>query len=569
MVRIFYIVDTWRGYFTLTRVFIPTTADAAIRTHGDRRQDRDERLQQHSMDVLQLLVRVRHRRRRPLRQRRVDGVQARYFQSLVPMVSALLRGQLPWYYVRLVREYGENVKLRFPLPWNQLLLLTDPAAIQEVIVVANPPKAPELARGLNWIFEGAGGLLTAEWEAWLVQRRLVSPAMSERLVGSWQAIFEEQSVPQMARLEAAAADGSVVEMDALLVDVFLSIISRITLGRRLDDDAVSELLVGIGDVLDEAMGRIFLPAVVADALMVATPTGRRRYDARTRVMATMNDNIRRRREARAAAEAGAAAAAAGEGEGPRIKGDDEGGGRNTTRAGGLLDLLLDAEAEGVISAAQVSAQLLTFIIAGHDTTAHTLSFLLYEVCAAPHLQDALAAEAAAALPGRLDFPTRETLRSVPLLGRTFKEALRKHPVVAGGTLRALSTAVRLPSGERLPAGAVVGVPNFAVHRNPLHWPDPEKFDPGRFTSEAIKGRHKHAFQGFSSGPRACIGQALATAEALSVLTAIFRRFELRLVDGPSGEPYPDGVAIPEQADHNMITRKPAHGVWFKVTARIL
>jgi cytochrome P450 len=191
------------------------------------------------------------------------------------------------------------------------------------------------------------------------------------------------------------------------------------------------------------------------------------------------------------------------------------------------------------------------------------------VCAAPHLQDALAAEAAAALPGRLDFPTRETLRSVPLLGRTFKEALRKHPVVAGGTLRALSTAVRLPSGERLPAGAVVGVPNFAVHRNPLHWPDPEKFDPGRFTSEAIKGRHKHAFQGFSSGPRACIGQALATAEALSVLTAIFRRFELRLVDGPSGEPYPDGVAIPEQADHNMITRKPAHGVWFKVTARIL
>ena len=134
---------------------------------------------------------------------------------------------------------------------------------------------------------------------------------------------------------------------------------------------------------------------------------------------------------------------------------------------------------------------------------------------------------------------------MPLLGRTFKEALRKHPAVAGGTMRALSSAVRLPSGERLPAGARVVVPSFTVHRNPRHWPDPEKFDPGRFTPEGSKGRHKQAFQAFSSGPRGCIGQGLATAEALRVLAAIFRRFELRLVDGPGGVPYLDGAAIPE------------------------
>jgi cytochrome P450 len=475
------------------------------------------------------------------------------------MLSALMRGQLHQYHARVVREYGENVQLRFPAPWNQMVLLTDPAAIQEVIVVANPPKPPEITMGLDWATKGVGTLVTAKWEEWLVQRRLVSPAMSERLVGSWQAIFEEQSVPLMAHLEAAAVDDSVVEMDALLMEGFLGIISRITLGRRLDDDVVKELLTDIGDVLDEAMRHVFLPALVADTLGAATPTGRRCRDARTRVMATMDDSVGRRREARAAA--------AGEAAGVGITGNDGGGGGSATGAAYLLDLLLDAEAEGVISAAQVSAQLQTFIVAGHDTTAHTLSFLLYEVCAAPHLQDELAAEAAAALPGRLDFPTRETLRSVPLLGRIFKEALRKHPVAASGTFRALSSAVRLPSGERLPAGARVGVPNFAVHRNPGHWPDPEKFDPDQFTPEASKGRHKHALQAFSSGPRACIGQALASAEALSVLAAIFRRFELRLVDGPGGEPYPDGAAIPEPADHNMITRKPANGVWFKVTAR--
>jgi len=241
----------------------------------------------------------------------------RYFQSLVPMMSAMLRGQLHRYHVRVVREYGENVGLRFPAPWSHMVLLTDPAAIQEVIVGANPPKAPEIAIGLDWAAEGVGGLLTAEWEDWLVQRRLVRPAMSEALVGSWPAIVEEQSVPLMAHLETAAADDSVVEMDALLMDVFLGIISRITLGRRLDDNVARELLTDIGDILDEAMGRIFLPAVVADTLMVATPTGRGRRDARTRVMAKMKDSIGQRREARAAAAAEAA--------GVRIKGDDGAG----------------------------------------------------------------------------------------------------------------------------------------------------------------------------------------------------------------------------------------------------
>ena len=321
----------------------------------------------------------------------------------------------------------------------------------------------------------------------------------------WQTIFEEESAPLMAQLEAAAAAESVVEMDALLVQGFLGIILRVTLGRRLDDATARKLGTGIGDVLAEVMRRSVLPAVVANTREVAT--GRRCHDARASVMATMNDNVGRRREARAAAAAAAAAgaataAAAAGAEGFRSKGDDEGGGGGgATGPGDLLDLLLDADAEGAISASQVTAQLFTFIVAGHDTTAHTLSWLLYDVCAAPHLHDALAAEAADALPGRLDFPTRVTLRSVPLLDRTFKEALRKHPVAATGTFRALSAAVRLPSGERLPAGARVIVPPFAVQRNPRHWPDPERFDPGRFTPEASEGRHPHAFQAFSSGPR--------------------------------------------------------------------
>lgn len=160
----------------------------------------------------------------------------------------------------------------------------------------------------------------------------------------------------------------------------------------------------------------------------------------------MGGAVEERRKARAAA----AAAAAG--------GGLEGGGGSTNSD--LLDLLLDAQDAGVLNGEQVEATLLTFIIAGHDTTAHTLSWMLFEV--ATHrgggigggiggggsvtkttpLQDALAAEALAALPDREAFPQRGDLRALPLLDRTFKEAMRKHPVAATGTLRIIDGRCR-------------------------------------------------------------------------------------------------------------------------------
>jgi len=128
----------------------------------------------------------------------------------------------------------------------------------------------------------------------------------------------------------------------------------------------------------------------------------------------------------------------------------------------LLDILLEARASGTVATdAEVKDQLLTFIIAGHDTTAHTLSLLLWEVARQPVLQEALAAEARDALPARGDFPSRATVgggptsTKLPLLERTWLEALREHPAAATGTLRRLGTGEGVAVGERrawLPAG---------------------------------------------------------------------------------------------------------------------
>ena len=238
-------------------------------------------------------------------------------------------------------------------------------------------------------------------------------------------------------------------------------------------------------------------------------------------------------------------------------------------AGDLLDLLLDAQEDGAMSAQQVSAQLLTFILAGHDTTAHTLSWLLWEVARQPELQARLQSEADAALPAREAFPAAAELRKLPLLDRVFKEALRKHPVAATGTLRKIEadrTLVGAPDAPpfTLRRGSLVSIVPFSTHRNPREWAPPvERFDPGRFLPGPSAGRHAFAYQPFSGGPRDCIGKGLARAEALSVLCVLFRRFEFEL----AGEAAAAAAAGREPRDHHMITRKPVDGIAVRVRAR--
>ena len=101
-----------------------------------------------------------------------------------------------------MNSYGENFLVRFPAPWSRWVFLNEPDAIGELVEDVNPPKSPEFKRGIEAV--ARGGLLTADWEDWVVQRRLVQPSLSEKLVGSWHQIFEESCAPMLARLEHAA-----------------------------------------------------------------------------------------------------------------------------------------------------------------------------------------------------------------------------------------------------------------------------------------------------------------------------------------------------------------------------
>ena len=464
-----------------------------------------------------------------------------FLKSFLPLLGGTLKGRAHKVVTRFMAEEGENFEVRFPMPWTRWAFLHDPEMVETLLVDVNPPKADQFCRGIDAV--ATGSILTSPWEEWLVQRRTTSPALSQKLVGSWTAIFEEAAEPLFQKLEAAAESQEIIEMDGALVEVFLNIITRITLGKQLQPEQTNALMGGITDALDEGMRRILLPPG-GKALTAILPVGRRYRRARRTMRELVRGCVAERRERRASSAEGESSS-------------------------DLLDLLLDAQAAGVMDEEQVRGQLLTFILAGHDTTAHTLAWLLYEICEQPDLQSALHEEAKVALKERSAFPSASSLRELPLLDRTWREALRKHPVAATGTLRQLVepctlTGVDGKESYALRKGTVVSVVPYSLHRNPRHWEEPvEQFTPDRFLPDAVASRHPFAYQAFSGGPRDCIGKGLARAEALSVLGALVRRFEFEL----AGEAAAEAAANGELADHHMITRKPASGVEVRVRRR--
>jgi cytochrome P450 len=129
----------------------------------------------------------------------------------------------------------------------------------------------------------------------------------------------------------------------------------------------------------------------------------------------------------------------------------------------------------------------------------------------------------------------------------FEEALRLYP--PAHTIARTAVKEDWIGGVRIPPGAAVFISIYATHRNPTLWPEPERFDPERFVPEAAAKRHRFAYLPFGGGPRICIGNGFAMAEALVILATIAQRYRLRLVPGFEVKPI------------GLVTLRPKHGIW--------
>ncbi|WP_299935493.1 cytochrome P450 [uncultured Pelagimonas sp.] len=213
----------------------------------------------------------------------------------------------------------------------------------------------------------------------------------------------------------------------------------------------------------------------------------------------------------------------------------------------LLDLLLageDPETLRKMNTAELRDNLLTFIVAGHETTALTLAWSLYLLAFDPEVQERARAEVLAVLDG--DTATGEDVAKLPFIRQIVDEALRLYPP-AGMVSRTALAKDELCGRQILPGDTVI-LPIYALHRHHMLWDDPDQFNPDRW---AAGKPDRYSYLPFGDGPRICIGSSFAIQEAVIVLATLLARFRFSTVAGK----VPDPVMI--------ITLRPQGGVWLE------
>jgi cytochrome P450 len=217
---------------------------------------------------------------------------------------------------------------------------------------------------------------------------------------------------------------------------------------------------------------------------------------------------------------------------------------------GMLMEARDADTGESPSDEEVRDEVMTMVLAGHETTANALSWAFRLLSLAPPVDRRLHEESARVLGGR--DPAVDDLPRLELASRVHQEAMRLYPPAWAFGREAIGADAF--GDVRIPAGAAVTISPWLLHRDPRWWEDPEGFDPDRFAPEASTARPRYAYVPFAAGPRMCIGNAFAMMEMQIVLAMVAARYRLDLVPWRMPEVDP------------RVTLRARSGIWVTVHA---
>lgn len=399
--------------------------------------------------------------------------------------------------------------------------VSDPTGIRRVLV-ENAANYPKDALQRKVLAPGLGdGLLTAEDELWRRTRRILAPVFTPRRVtgfGAKMAACAEKAAERLARQRP----GRVIDAAEAMTRATFDILSATLFSNGLEGDAKS---------FSEALTRYFNTQGVIDPLDI--------FDAPDFVPRI--GSLRARPalaffEARVAAIVEARRKLIADG----AQAPDD-----------LLTSLLvarDAATGEALTDREVGANIVTFIGAGHETTANALSWTLYLLSSAPDVREAVEQEADAADPA-----APFDIGAFPMTRAVIEEAMRLYPPVALLSRQALEDDV--VCGQPIPAGSTVAVSPWVLHRHRALWNAPDSFHPERFLPGARETIDRFAYLPFGAGPRICIGLGFSLQEAVLVVAAIARRVRLDF----AGEAPPEPV--------QRITLRPKDGMPMRVTRR--
>jgi cytochrome P450 len=200
---------------------------------------------------------------------------------------------------------------------------------------------------------------------------------------------------------------------------------------------------------------------------------------------------------------------------------------------------------------QLRDEVMTFLLAGHETTALSLSWIWYLLSQHPEVEEKLHRELGQILNGRA--PQVQDLARLPYSEKVVKEAMRLYPPAWGLGRTAVNDCEI--GGYHVPAGANVVMSQWIMHRDPRFYSHPEDFDPERWSSESSQRLPKFAYFPFGGGPRLCIGASFALMEATLLLATIAQRFQLRLQAGYPVVPTPSITLRPKNGITMVVFRR--------------
>ncbi|KAL6420172.1 hypothetical protein ACFW04_012264 [Cataglyphis niger] len=194
----------------------------------------------------------------------------------------------------------------------------------------------------------------------------------------------------------------------------------------------------------------------------------------------------------------------------------------------MLDLLIAASRDNLLSDLDIREEVDTFMFEGHDTTAMGITFALLLLAEHKDIQERVRIEVENAMQESGGKLTMRSLQNLPYLERCLKEALRLYPSVFF-IIRNIKEDIKLHSYV-IPAETMLFLNIYGVHRNPNFWSIPEVFDPDRFLPERIQKRHPYSYLPFSAGSRNCIGQRFGLLELKAMIAPLIHNFYLEPID---------------------------------------
>jgi enediyne biosynthesis protein E7 len=389
--------------------------------------------------------------------------------------------------VSAVQEYGDAVRLR--MGPKTLYLFNHPDHAKHVLSenFANYHKGLGLAHARRALGDG---LLTSEGDLWRRQRRAVQPAFTRERVAAAATVIADEADRMLARWRAAPA--TTINLVTEMTQLTLGVLGKSLLNADLS--AAGDIGPAFEAVQDQAMFEMVTLNAVPPWLPLPRQLrfrrARRELDHLVSTLVT------------------------------------EHGSRADHTADDLLSRLIDSlpPQSGAQGRRQLRDELVTLLLAGHETTASTLGWTWYLVSQHPEVSSRLHAEALEVLGDRL--PTYADLARLTYTTQVVEEAIRLYPPVWMLSRRAV--AADEIGGYPIPAGADVLICPYTVHRNPRFWHAPETFDPERFRPDIATARPRYAYIPFGAGPRFCVGSNLGLLEAVLVVAMMAREFRLTL-----------------------------------------